>query len=94
MAAAERAPADTLSDEWGAGDVLFGERGDGEDRESEDFHADLAEVQQAYANVCDAYDSAIAVLPEQEQSALRKNFDLAVVGLRDKLVALEKEAGV
>jgi hypothetical protein len=89
-----RSPADLLSDELAEANLLLNDLLDDDDRESDDFRSDLAEVQKAYVAVCDAYDSAMVALSEKEQASLRKNFDLAVVGFRDKLVALEEEAGV
>ena len=65
---------------------------DDDDRESVDFHDDLDELRRAVAAVHLAYDTALTSLPEGEQASLKKNFDLAVVGLRDKLQALEDEA--
>ena len=88
-----RAPADHLSDMLAEANLLLHDLIDDDDRESDDFKSDLSEVQDAYRAVCDAYDVAIATGSESEQAALRKNFDLAVVGLRDKLMALEEEAG-
>ena len=89
-----RSPADHLSDSLADANLLLNDLLDDDDRQSEDFLADLEEVQDAYKAVCDAYDGAIAALPENEHDGLRKNFDLAVVGLRDKLMSLEEEAGV
>ena len=83
-----RSPADHLSDSLAEANLLLNDLLDDDDRESEDFISDLSEVQEAYQAVCDAYDSAMAAGSESEQAALRKNFDLAVVGLRDKLLAL------
>ena len=88
-----RSPADHLSDELAEANLLLSDLLDDDDRSSDDFKADLEEVRAAYAAVREAYDAAMAALPEKEQVSLRKNFDLAVVGLRDKLVALEEEAG-
>ena len=89
-----RSPADHLSDRLAEANLLLNDLLDDDDRESADFRSDLEEVQEAYTEVCSAYDSAMEALPENEQAALRKNFDLAVVGLRDKLLALEEEARV
>jgi hypothetical protein len=89
-----RSPADHLSDQLADANLLLNDLLDDDDRSSDDFRADLEEVRTAYNEVSSAYDSAMAALPEHEQSILRKNFDLAVVGLRDKLLALEEEAGV
>ena len=91
---AGRSPADHVSDTLAEANLLLNDLLDDDDRTSEDFHADLEEVQDAYKAVCEAYDSAMGSLSENEQVSLRKNFDLAVVGLRDKLFALEEEAGV
>ena len=88
-----RSPADHLSDELAEANLLLSDLLDDDDRSSDDFKADLEEVRAAYAAGREAYDAAMAALPEKEQVSLRKNFDLAVVGLRDKLVALEEEAG-
>ena len=88
-----RSPADHLSDELAEANLLMSDLLDDDDRSSDDFKADLEEVRAACAAVREAYDAAMAALPEKEQVSLRKNFDLAVVGLRDKLVALEEEAG-
>ena len=92
LLATGRSPADHVSDVLADANLLLNDLLDDDDRESEDFRADLAELQQAYVAVCDAYDNAISSLPPEEHDALRKNFALAIVGLRDKLGALEEEA--
>lgn len=88
-----RSAADAISDALGEANLLLNDLLDDDDRESEDFFTDLDEVREAYQTVLKAYESALAALPADEQTGLKKNFELAVVGLRDKLQALEKEAG-
>ena len=92
LATTGRSAADHLSDQLATANLLLNDLLEDDDRTSDDFREDLEEVQAAYAAVQEAYAAALASLPEGEHGALRKNFDLAVVGLRDKLVALEAEA--
>lgn len=70
---------------------MLSDLADDDDRSSEDFKQDLEELRGAYGLVMEAYESAL----EEEgssQAAVKKNFELAVVGLRDKLSVLEAEA--
>tara|TARA_B110001452_G_scaffold52144_2_gene39729 strand:- start:1503 stop:1922 length:420 start_codon:yes stop_codon:yes gene_type:complete len=86
-----RAAADHLSDTLQDANLLLSDLADDDDRSSEDFKQDLEELRGAYGLVMEAYESAL----EEEgssQAAVKKNFELAVVGLRDKLSVLEAEA--
>ena len=51
----------------------------------------MAELRTACEQVESAYAEALAASPEDAKAALKKNFELAVVGLRDKMRALEDE---
>ena len=86
-----RSASDHLSDELHEANLLLSDLVDDDDRESEDFKDDLEELRGAYARVVDAFETAQSVGSEEDQQAVRKNFELAVVGLRDKLSALEDE---
>ena len=86
-----RAAADHLSDTLQDANLLLSDLADDDDRSSDDFKQDLEELRGAYGLVMEAYESAL----EEEgssQAAVNKNFELAVVGLRDKLSVLEAEA--
>ena len=64
-----------------------------DDRSSDDFKHDLDELRAAYARVVEAYDDAVTSASDGSQAvSVKKSFELAVVGLRDKLSALEAGA--
>lgn len=89
-----RSLADDLSDQLAKANILLADLIDDDDRISDDFKDDLEEMRTAYADIRTAYETAIASLPDEtEQTKLKKNFELAVVGMRDKLSALEEEVG-
>ena len=87
-----RSAADSLSDALHDANLLLSDLADEDDRSSEDFQQDLEELRAAYATVVEAYDGALASEAGAAKVAVQKNFELAVVGLRDKLSALEAEA--
>ena len=83
-----------MSDQLAKANILLADLIDDDDRISDDFKDDLEEMRTAYADIRTAYETAIASLPDEtEQTKLKKNFELAVVGMRDKLSALEEEVG-
>ena len=86
-----RSAADQLSDELSEANLLLSDLVDEDDRASEDFMEDMKELRSAYEQVRSTYDRTLAASSEKDQTRLRKNFELAVVGLRDKLHALEDE---
>ena len=92
-----RSAADNLSDTLQDANLLLTDLVEDEDRSSEDFKNDLEELRAACARVYDAYEVALALESEASPDAgppagVKKAFELAVVGLRDKLSALEAEA--
>ena len=87
-----RSVADDISDKLAEANLLLSDLVDDDDRESDDFKDDLASLQSAHQEVVTAYENALASAAGDEQERLKKNFGLAVVGLRDKLLALESEA--
>ena len=91
MSTIGRSLADQVSDALGEANLLLSDIVDDDDRESEDFLADMDELRDACTQVEDAYAEALAAGSENEQAAIKKNFELAVVGLRDKMRALEDE---
>ena len=91
-ALSRRSMADDISDKLAEANLLLSDLVDDDDRESDDFKEDLASLQSAHEAVMAAYESALASGTEDEQERLKKNFGLAVVGLRDKVLALESEA--
>ena len=92
-----RSAADNLSDTLQDANLLLSDLVDDEDRSSEDFKNDLEELRTAYARVQEAYEVALALESEALPGAgppvgVKKSFELAVVGLRDKMTSLEAEA--
>ena len=87
-----RSVADDISDKLAEANLLLSDLVDDDDRQSDDFKDDLASLQSAHQEVVTAYENALASAAGDEQERLKKNFGLAVVGLRDKLLALESEA--
>ena len=92
LSTAGRSTADHLSDTLHDANLLLSDLADDDDRSSEDFKQDLEELRAAYADVVEAYEAALASEEGPAQVAVKKNFELAVVGLRDKLSVLEDEA--
>ena len=68
-----RSAADTVSDALADANLLLNDLVDDDDRESEDFLDDLAELREAYATVVTAYESALSALTPDEQTNLKKN---------------------
>ena len=92
-----RSAADHLSDTLQDANLLLADLVEDDDRSSEDFKNDLEELRAAYARVQEAYETALAVEAEALPGAgppvgVKKSFELAVVGLRDKMTSLEAEA--
>ena len=88
-----RSAADNLSDELHEANLLLTDLVEDDDRSSDDFKHDLDELRAAYARVVEAYDDALTSASDGSQAvSVKKSFELAVVGLRDKLSALEAEA--
>ena len=87
-----RSAADNLSDTLHDANLLLTDLVEDEDRSSEDFKNDLEELRTAYARVLEAYEGALALESEAARAGVKKSFELAVVGLRDKMSALEAEA--
>ena len=91
MSTSGRSLADQVSDALGEANLLLSDIVDDDDRDSNDFLDDMAELRTACEQVESAYAEALAASPEDAKAALKKNFELAVVGLRDKMRALEDE---
>ena len=92
-----RSAADNLSDTLQDANLLLTDLVEDDDRSSEDFKNDLEELRTAYARVQEAYEVALALESEALPGAgppvgVKKSFELAVVGLRDKMTSLEAEA--
>jgi hypothetical protein len=92
-----RSAADHLSDTLQDANLLLADLVEDDDRSSEDFKDDLEELRAAYARVQEAYETALALEAEALPGAgppvgVKKSFELAVVGLRDKMTSLEAEA--
>ena len=92
-----RSAADHLSDTLQDANLLLADLVEDDDRSSEDFKNDLEELRAAYARVQEAYETALAVEAEALPGVgppvgVKKSFELAVVGLRDKMTSLEAEA--
>ena len=92
-----RSAADNLSDTLQDANLLLTDLVEDDDRSSEDFKNDLEELRTVYARVQEAYELALALESEALPGAgppvgVKKSFELAVVGLRDKMTSLEAEA--
>ena len=80
---------DQFEEEFAEANLLLSDVEDEDDRTSSDFAAELTEAREAVERVRSEYERALASLPEHDQAGMRKKYELGVVGLRDRLGALD-----